>query len=173
MDRPDYVDDQTWEQTKKNVAAAKPAPKPKRVPEATDDAIAEAFAEEHRDDLRYVAAWGKWFEWRDGCWREEKTLRAFDLIRKTCRAQGLRRTGMAKMVAAVHALTSWPSSMMPMMASQVFPFGGSSISLNTFSSRATCSSVSVACSSKAAFNSCDFAAFVISGRALRIFFSAK
>ena len=104
MDRPDYVDDQTWEQTKKNVAAAKPAPKPKRVPEATDDAIAEAFAEEHRDDLRYVAAWGKWFEWRDGCWREEKTLRAFDLIRKTCRAQGLRRTGMAKMVAAVHAL---------------------------------------------------------------------
>ena len=31
--------------------------------EPTDDHIADAFAEEHRNDLRYVAAWGKWFEW--------------------------------------------------------------------------------------------------------------
>ena len=68
----------------------KPAkrPKAKRALEPTDDHIAEAFAEEHRNDLRYVAAWGKWFEWRAGCWREEKTLRPFDLIRETCRAQG-------------------------------------------------------------------------------------
>lgn len=79
-------------------------PKAKRVLEPTDDHIADAFAEEHRNDLRYVAAWGKWFEWRAGCWREEKTLRAFDLIRETCRAQGIERAGMAKMVGAVHAL---------------------------------------------------------------------
>jgi putative DNA primase/helicase len=78
--------------------------KTKRVLEPTDDHIAEAFAEEHRNDLRYVAAWGKWFEWRAGCWREEKTLRAFDLIRKTCKAQGIERAGMAKMVGAVQAL---------------------------------------------------------------------
>ena len=78
------------------------APKAKPAPEPTDDRIADAFAEEHRNDLRYVAAWGKWFEWRGGCWREEKTLRAFDLIRKTCRAQGIERAGMAKMVGAVH-----------------------------------------------------------------------
>ena len=32
-------------------------------PEPTDDHIADVFAEEHRNDLRYVAAWGKWFEW--------------------------------------------------------------------------------------------------------------
>ena len=51
--------------------------KPKRAPEPTDDQIADIFAEQHRNDLRYVAAWGKWFEWRDGCWREEQTLRAF------------------------------------------------------------------------------------------------
>ena len=84
--------------------AAKPkrAPKAKPAPEPTDDRIADAFAEEHRNDLRYVAAWGKWFEWHGKHWREEKTLRAFDLIRKTCRAQGIERAGMAKMVAAVH-----------------------------------------------------------------------
>ena len=40
----------------------------------------------------------------DGCWREEKTLRAFDLIRKTCRAQGIERASMAKMIIAVQAL---------------------------------------------------------------------
>jgi putative DNA primase/helicase len=80
------------------------APKAKPAPEPTDDRIADAFADEHRNDLRYVAAWGKWFEWRDGCWREEKTLRAFDLIRKTCKAQGVERAGMAKLVGAVHAL---------------------------------------------------------------------
>ena len=75
-----------------------------RAPEPTDDRIADVFAEVHRNDLRYVAAWGKWFEWRDGCWREEKTLRAFDLIRKTCKARGIERAGMAKMVNAVQAL---------------------------------------------------------------------
>jgi putative DNA primase/helicase len=69
-----------------------------------DHVIANAFAEEHRDDLRYVAAWGKWFEWRHGCWREEKTLRVFDLIRKTCVARGIERASMARMIGAVHTL---------------------------------------------------------------------
>ena len=78
--------------------------KTKRALEPTDDQIAEAFAEEHRNDLRFVAAWSKWFEWRAGCWREEKTLRTFDLIRKTSRAQGIERAGMAKMVGAVQTL---------------------------------------------------------------------
>jgi putative DNA primase/helicase len=78
--------------------------KAERAPEPTDDQIAEAFAEEHRNDLRYVAKWGKWFEWTGRQWREDDTLRAFDLIRKTCKAQGIGRAGMAKMVAAVHTL---------------------------------------------------------------------
>jgi putative DNA primase/helicase len=78
--------------------AKKPPPGP------TDDQIADIFAEQYRNYLRYVAAWGKWFQWQDGCWREEKTLRAFDLIRKTCKAQGVERASMAKMVGAVHTL---------------------------------------------------------------------
>jgi putative DNA primase/helicase len=82
----------------------KRAPRTKRAFEPSDDQIADAFAERRRNDLRYVAAWGKWFEWQGGCWREEKTLRTFDLIRETCRAQGIERAGMAKMVGAVHAL---------------------------------------------------------------------
>src|ERR1700721_1066442 len=56
--------------------------------------------------------------------------------------------------------------MMPMIASQVLPRGVSSISSNTFSSRATCSSVSVSCFSNAALSSSDRAALAILGRAL-------
>ena len=44
--------------------------------EPTDDQIADIFAEQHRNDLRYVAAWGKWFEWTGKLWREDLTLRA-------------------------------------------------------------------------------------------------
>ena len=69
-----------------------------------DDHIADVFAEEHRNDLRYVAVWGKWFEWNGKLWREDGTLRAFDLVRQSCRAQGIERAGMAKMVAAVQTL---------------------------------------------------------------------
>jgi D5 N terminal like len=76
----------------------------KGLADPTDDRIADIFAEEHSNDLRYVAAWGKWFEWRGGCWREEKTLRAFHLIRTTCKAHGIERASMAKMVGAVQTL---------------------------------------------------------------------
>ena len=89
--------------TAKKAKAAK-AKKEKPPPEPTDDQIADIFAEQYRNHLRYVAAWGKWFLWQDGCWREEKTLRAFDLIRKTAKTQGVERVSMAKMVASVHTL---------------------------------------------------------------------
>jgi putative DNA primase/helicase len=74
----------------------------KRDPE--DDRIADIFAEAHRADLRYVAEWGKWFEWQGGCWREDKTLRVFNLIRRTCKAQGIGGARMAPMVGGVHTL---------------------------------------------------------------------
>ena len=80
------------------------APKPLKRVEPTDDQLADIFAEEHRNDLRFVAAWGKWFEWTGKLWREDKTLRAFDLVRKTCKAQGVKRAGMSKLVAAVQTL---------------------------------------------------------------------
>ena len=86
------------------------AAKPKRAlkenpaPEPTDD--------QHRRRLRRGASqrsalrrhWGHWYEWNGKLWREDDTLRAFDLIRKTCKAQGIERAGMAKMVEAVHTL---------------------------------------------------------------------
>ncbi len=54
-------------------------------PPATEDDLALALVERHGHELRYVAAWSRWFEWRRGCWGPEKTLIAFDLTRKIYR----------------------------------------------------------------------------------------
>jgi putative DNA primase/helicase len=76
------------------------APMPDMVPElgfkeeATTDLTSPAFSEEHLalefthrhgDRLRYVAAWGKWFEWEGRVWREDTTWRTFGLSRILCR----------------------------------------------------------------------------------------
>lgn len=56
-----------------------------RPPAFTDEALALQFAEEHAGDLRYVAAWAKWFRWVGTHWEADDTLRAFDLARRVCR----------------------------------------------------------------------------------------
>ena len=40
----------------------------------------------HADDLRYVAAWGKWLSWTGTHWQFDDTLSAFDRARAICRA---------------------------------------------------------------------------------------
>jgi putative DNA primase/helicase len=82
------------------------APPPEPLPSLgpTDDQIGDVFADEHRDDLRYVAAWGRWYEWRDGCWRQDERLNVLSLIRRTCKVQGIERASMSRMVGAVHSL---------------------------------------------------------------------
>lgn len=56
-----------------------------RPPEFSDEALALRFAAKYSDELRYVAAWGKWFLWRGTHWKPDDTLRAFDLARAICR----------------------------------------------------------------------------------------
>lgn len=51
----------------------------------TDDALALDFTRRHGDRFRFVAGWGKWFEWIGTHWREEGTLAVFDLARHVCR----------------------------------------------------------------------------------------
>lgn len=77
------------------------AKKERSKPSGGEDAIALRFAERHANDLRYVAAWGRWLEWDGGCWRFDNTLRAFDLARRICREAG---EPDAKTVAAVERL---------------------------------------------------------------------
>ena len=53
-----------------------------RPPEFSDEALALRFADEHKDDLRYVAIWGRWLSWDGKRWQFDDTLSAFDSARK-------------------------------------------------------------------------------------------
>jgi putative DNA primase/helicase len=54
-------------------------------PEFSEDQLALRFVSRHGADLRYVAAWGKWFAWTGQVWQHEDTLAVYDLARKICR----------------------------------------------------------------------------------------
>jgi putative DNA primase/helicase len=54
-------------------------------PSFSDEALALRFAERHASDLRYVAAWGRWYFWDGKVWRSDETYLAFDQARAVCR----------------------------------------------------------------------------------------
>src|SRR5262249_20362786 len=60
-------------------------------PPFPEEQIALIFAARHKDDLRHVAAWGKWLLWEEerGRWRIDDTLHVFDRARRLCREQSL------------------------------------------------------------------------------------
>lgn len=83
-----------------------------RPPAFSDEALALRFAELHANDLRYVAAWGRWLSWSGTRWQFDDTLGAYDLARKVCRAAAAQCNkqkvaavlASAKTVAAVERL---------------------------------------------------------------------
>ena len=50
----------------------------------SDDGLALRFSAEHAE-LRYVAAWNKWFRWNGTLWEADDTLKVIDLARDLCR----------------------------------------------------------------------------------------
>jgi len=83
-----------------------------RPPGFTDDALALDFTRQHAWHLRYVAAWGKWYEWTGTVWKADETMRIFDYAREICRrasaacgSPGIAASiASAKTVAAVERL---------------------------------------------------------------------
>lgn len=71
-------------------------------PRFSDEALALDFAELHRDELRYVAAWGRWHLWTGARWEHDETMRAFDFARSICRDAGTR----CKQASTAKALAS-------------------------------------------------------------------
>jgi putative DNA primase/helicase len=69
----------------------------------TEDALARLFTQRYGEDLRYVAAWGRWLEWADTHWRSEPTLKVYDFARKIVREVASARanpTQQAKIASA-------------------------------------------------------------------------
>jgi putative DNA primase/helicase len=83
----------------------------------TEFALADEFIEKHQADLRYVSKFGKWQMWQGTGWKEDETVRVFDLARRICkRAAANKEKPVAKAisksrtVAAVETLArSYPS----------------------------------------------------------------
>src|SRR5688572_20823604 len=83
-----------------------------RAPAFADEALALRFAEQHQQDLRFVAAWGKWMIWEGQRWRPDETLAAFDYARRICRDASAEcnnqkvalQIASAKTVAAIQCL---------------------------------------------------------------------
>jgi hypothetical protein len=84
----------------------------------TQDDLALLFTKGNGDDLRYVAKWGQWYQWRDGIWRRDDTLHVFDMVRALCRRESAqlppeekstsklkRELNDARTIAAVERLT--------------------------------------------------------------------
>jgi putative DNA primase/helicase len=79
-----------------------------RPPAFSDEALALQFAERHADDLRYVAAWGRWLSWTGTHWRFDDTLQAFDHARIICReaAAACNETKVASAIASAKTVAA-------------------------------------------------------------------
>jgi P4 family phage/plasmid primase-like protien len=83
----------------------------------TEFALADDFIAMYQTDLRYVAKFGKWQVWRGTGWKEDETVRVFDLARRICRLAAANKEkpvakaiSKARTVAAVETLArSYPS----------------------------------------------------------------
>ncbi len=80
-DTPKTVAEMVEKATKPKVELADARP-----PEFSDEALAQRFTQRHGDELRYIAKWSQWYEWKGARWEEDSTLDAFDKARAICRA---------------------------------------------------------------------------------------
>jgi putative DNA primase/helicase len=79
----------------------------RRPVEFTEEALALSFAETYASNLRYVAAWGRWFLFDGKRWRPDETLRAFDRARAICRKAAAEcYTNTARAIASAKAVNA-------------------------------------------------------------------
>jgi putative DNA primase/helicase len=71
-----------------------------RPPGFSDEALALRFTAQHKDRLRYVAAWGRWLIRDPAVWRFDETLMSFSLARAVCR-QAAAECNEPKVAAAI------------------------------------------------------------------------
>lgn len=101
----------------------------------SDDALAARFAEHHRDDLRFVQAWGRWFVWDGRRWAADETQTTASLVQKMCESAALEcdSTGAANRVrsARTRAAVQQEASVEGRLAATVDQWDSDSMLLNT------------------------------------------
>ena len=81
-------------------------------PRLSEEDLAQRFVRRHGDELRFVAAWARWYAWTGARWDLDSTLDAFDRARAVCRSAApeadkeptKKALASAKTVAAVERL---------------------------------------------------------------------
>lgn len=100
----------SWEGESYPANIKRQRPQYEGVPAGSDEGLALRYATENAEVRRHVAAWGRWMEWTDDHWAEDRTLSAFDSVRAFCRTiavenrESAKALASAKTVAAVHTL---------------------------------------------------------------------
>jgi putative DNA primase/helicase len=77
-------------------------------PKFADEGLALQFTGRHKDQLRYVAAWGRWLIRDAAVWRFDETLYAFDLARAICREAAAKcdKASVASVVASAKTVAA-------------------------------------------------------------------
>jgi putative DNA primase/helicase len=103
-------DDDLWKAAAREYHASRerePPPSLEPGPDRySEDALASRFTERHGQELRYVAAWGRWLWWDGQRWHPEDTLRTFDAARVICREASQELRSKSKSLAAKIARAS-------------------------------------------------------------------
>ena len=79
---------------------------PTGAPQFSDDALAKLFTAKHGNDLRYVAAWGKWLIWSGCHWREDNTREVFSRARLIARSEAQRADKAGKQIASAKTVAA-------------------------------------------------------------------
>ena len=66
----------------------------------SEDALATRFTKRHGNEMRYVAAWGKWYLFDGSLWRPDAKLAALEFARVICRRAAGEVRGKSKSLAA-------------------------------------------------------------------------
>jgi putative DNA primase/helicase len=79
-----------------------------RPPQFSDEALALLFAERYGEKLRFVAAMGKFYIWKENVWRVDDTLEVYDWGRRLCRevASACSAQKHAKQIASKATVTA-------------------------------------------------------------------
>jgi putative DNA primase/helicase len=118
---PRTVADQAWAEQKKEAEKAKLNDSPDEpigpTVKFSEDALALEFSAKYHTDWRYTALWGKWHQFVGTHWRDEDTLRVFELTKRIGRRNGVllhdddlkqaRKLAGAATAAAVERMARW------------------------------------------------------------------
>lgn len=80
--------------------------RPNESPAGSDLWIASQFIEDYGRGLRYTAQWSKWNVWNGNYWKEDNTLKVYDMARETVRKIAIRANKKQTLIASAKTINA-------------------------------------------------------------------